>query len=213
VKSRKHGGRKIVKKHRACASEFDYAAWKALGEWRRDCLVSPTPSSKYSTDCWRNCDFPSECRWGDKVSQKVEHDSPTIPESLSLPVELPADEVKPEQPSATTFYAFLEAINHPSVTIQSLLSAAGKKNSTKTSKSPLGLQTVFEEENEDSEALVDYTTVASPSPTMRAAAEQIALVSAELRVQQRKASVQKLSSSFSGFTFEFEEDNDVIMKE
>ncbi|KAL0254839.1 hypothetical protein SLS55_009363 [Diplodia seriata] len=75
-----------AKKHRACASEFDYGGWKAFGQWRRneeairgasfadmvdfsisdDGLVSPRPpvQSNVSRDCWNGCDFPSECRWG-----------------------------------------------------------------------------------------------------------------------------------------------------
>ena len=76
VRSRKNRNQKIVKKHRACASEFDYSAWKALGDWRRSCMVPPTPSLAHAKDCWRNCDYPSECRWGNKVAQKVEQFSP-----------------------------------------------------------------------------------------------------------------------------------------
>lgn len=37
-KSRKgsDGKKRVVKHHRACASEFDYAGWKAWGKWRRE---------------------------------------------------------------------------------------------------------------------------------------------------------------------------------
>lgn len=34
-RSRKHAGKKVVR-HKACASEFDYAGWKGWGVWRRD---------------------------------------------------------------------------------------------------------------------------------------------------------------------------------
>lgn len=37
VKRRRRSGTSIkIVKHKACASEFDYAGWKAWGEWRRD---------------------------------------------------------------------------------------------------------------------------------------------------------------------------------
>nr|OQO24959.1 hypothetical protein B0A51_04737 [Rachicladosporium sp. CCFEE 5018] len=71
-------GKRSCKKGRACASEFDYAGWKARGEWRRDVagqvrlakmlrgeqIVSEVASSPTKKDCWANCDYPSECRWG-----------------------------------------------------------------------------------------------------------------------------------------------------
>lgn len=34
-RSRKSG--RVVRRHKACASEFDYGGWKAWGGWRRDC--------------------------------------------------------------------------------------------------------------------------------------------------------------------------------
>jgi hypothetical protein len=49
------------KRHRACASEFDYVGWKAWGRWRRGASKIKDGSKK---DCWNTCDYPSECRWG-----------------------------------------------------------------------------------------------------------------------------------------------------
>ena len=77
-------------RHKACASEFDYAGWKVWGAWRRDCgeqraaagaLVGLLDEGGEATgmgwwgkdaeedrrrckDCWGRCDYPSECRWG-----------------------------------------------------------------------------------------------------------------------------------------------------
>ncbi|KAF2195325.1 hypothetical protein K469DRAFT_649146 [Zopfia rhizophila CBS 207.26] len=73
---------KKVRRHKACASEFDYQGWKYWGKWRRsecsDSLIDGSSSSSSSPEsesdsiesgptkknCWINCDFPSECRWG-----------------------------------------------------------------------------------------------------------------------------------------------------
>ncbi|KAH9864661.1 hypothetical protein J1614_010596 [Plenodomus biglobosus] len=70
---RKPSGTRRVKKHRACASEFDYSGWKAWTRWRRD-VREDDPSRRRShvpqqkpvrrKDCWNNCSYPSECRWG-----------------------------------------------------------------------------------------------------------------------------------------------------
>ncbi|KAF1357827.1 hypothetical protein EJ07DRAFT_126872, partial [Lizonia empirigonia] len=75
VKSwRTDGPRRRVKKHRACASEFDYAGWKTWGRWRRS--VSSTTGNPLGSkparlimldknkpkNCWTDCDYPSHCR-------------------------------------------------------------------------------------------------------------------------------------------------------
>jgi hypothetical protein len=71
VNSRKYGNRRMIKKHSACASEFDYAAWKTIGDWRRERITSVTPSIKTKKDCWHSCNYPSECRWGNQLSQNA----------------------------------------------------------------------------------------------------------------------------------------------
>ncbi|KAH7410430.1 hypothetical protein DE146DRAFT_711436 [Phaeosphaeria sp. MPI-PUGE-AT-0046c] len=53
-----------IKRHRACSSEFDFAGWKAWGRWRRGGQKRRAGVKK---DCWRACDYPSECRWGRRV--------------------------------------------------------------------------------------------------------------------------------------------------
>ncbi|PNS15394.1 hypothetical protein CAC42_653 [Sphaceloma murrayae] len=62
-----------IKRHRACASEFDYNGWKDYGQWRRQVSgISESESDKGGEsidgkkDCWNKCDFPSQCRWGGK---------------------------------------------------------------------------------------------------------------------------------------------------
>jgi len=47
----------VIRRHRACSSEFDYVAWREYGGWKR---ASATDSM--AAGCWSNCDFPSECR-------------------------------------------------------------------------------------------------------------------------------------------------------
>lgn len=63
--------RKIVrvKRHKACASEFDYSGWKAWGRWKRGGrktggLENGLAGLMKKKDCWNTCDYPSECQWG-----------------------------------------------------------------------------------------------------------------------------------------------------
>ena len=49
------------KKHKACSSEFDYAAWKIWGEWRRKALRT-IHNNRVFKGC-EQCDFPSQCRY------------------------------------------------------------------------------------------------------------------------------------------------------
>lgn len=58
---------------RGCRAEFDYSGWEAYNFWRRETSLlkaqrrkqqHPTPSTpllKTTKDCYRDCDFPSEC--------------------------------------------------------------------------------------------------------------------------------------------------------
>ena len=56
--------------------------------------------------------------------------------------------MKKLQIPASSFDALLAAINHPSVTLQSLLSTSSRKRTSSKKKSPLQLH-VIEEEDED----------------------------------------------------------------
>jgi hypothetical protein len=49
-----------TKKHRACASEFDYIGWEDFGMWKRAQRQIQKPRFKHCED---QCDFPSACHW------------------------------------------------------------------------------------------------------------------------------------------------------
>ncbi|KAF1941741.1 hypothetical protein EJ02DRAFT_503278 [Clathrospora elynae] len=111
---RQPGSGRGVKKHSACASEFDYAGWKAWGRWRRMKDSTPTRASTTKTlflytggvsgklvpggggtkkDCWNTCDYPSECRWGKKfgVHTPVETVFPTLEVNTTQMLTAPAE--------------------------------------------------------------------------------------------------------------------------
>ena len=94
---RKSSSPRTSRKHRACASEFDYSGWKALGRWRRDgpkhntILYTGSATDRQNKpqekqDCWNTCDYPSECRWGKQfgIHTPVEMAFPSI-EVNSMP--------------------------------------------------------------------------------------------------------------------------------
>ncbi|KAI9799125.1 MAG: hypothetical protein M1825_004892 [Sarcosagium campestre] len=56
-----------AKRHASCSSEFDYAGWSAWQHWRRDVLPGAEERVVGHRNCWQQCDYPSECRWGDRV--------------------------------------------------------------------------------------------------------------------------------------------------
>lgn len=82
-----------TKKHGACNSEFDYSGWKNWSRWRRD---GPRNKAALDTgssagtkdgdiptkkkDCWNTCDYPSECKWGNKfgIHTPVESGFPVV---------------------------------------------------------------------------------------------------------------------------------------
>ena len=49
------------KKHRACSTEFDYAAWKEWGDWRHK-ILRAIHDERAARGC-QLCDFPSQCRY------------------------------------------------------------------------------------------------------------------------------------------------------
>jgi hypothetical protein len=66
----KKGGRRCRKRKQAesCVSSFDYLGWTERNAWRRE--LSPVSGwaggfvgAKELKDCFRDCDFPSECSW------------------------------------------------------------------------------------------------------------------------------------------------------
>ncbi|KAL1597110.1 hypothetical protein SLS60_008692 [Paraconiothyrium brasiliense] len=100
VKTWRRPLRAVRKKHRACASEFDYAGWKTWGRWKRsgrkDSIYdedsssssdedmssdesTTTKSSVQQKDCWNTCDYPSECRWGRRFGVHTPVEVATLP--------------------------------------------------------------------------------------------------------------------------------------
>ena len=117
-------------RHQACASEFDYAGWKAWGVWRRDVgeqveaaraleefldfgemgemtreIEVGLAKDDGQKDCWGTCDYPSECRWGKQygVATPVVASTPeTLQITLTMPSTAPLDPVA-EEPTETAF--------------------------------------------------------------------------------------------------------------
>ena len=65
----------VLKRHAACASEFDYEGWLGWGQWRRGGERAPDAQDKH---CWRRCDYPSECRWGRVAAESSERPPPPL---------------------------------------------------------------------------------------------------------------------------------------
>ena len=56
-----------TKRHRACASEFDYIGWENFNNWKREQKHSQNPHLKH---CENQCDFPSACHWKTRHTPK-----------------------------------------------------------------------------------------------------------------------------------------------
>ena len=59
-----------TKRHRACASEFDYIGWEEYGKWKRRVSQDRTEGD-LRQHCEHKCDFPSACHWKTKHSPKT----------------------------------------------------------------------------------------------------------------------------------------------
>ncbi|CAO2654491.1 Nn.00g112240.m01.CDS01 [Neocucurbitaria sp. VM-36] len=151
---RKARGASRVKRHRACASEFDYSGWKVWGRWRRgggSRRVEDGTTKEKEKDCWNSCDYPSECRWGKRFG-------------VHTPVEVAFPEVHVGGNSGDTLSALNRAVEHVSEPEKSegerrtedvgrsgiwnalLASAERRKSGSSLASSPLA--TVDEEECE-----------------------------------------------------------------
>lgn len=198
VKSwRKAKSPRRVKRHRACASEFDYQGWKSRGKWRRNeqddfaaDSSSSDPDNKTAAssasgdeadgkkhdakDCWHACDYPSECRWRKRFRLQM----PSMPDAPLIPL-CPL----PPPPPATSFEGILQA-QEPSeggakrgaksdfwgALLASATSAMGRKNAGAAPSSPLPLDPV-QEELEGEEAVV-----VAPSPAVLPASSALVAV-------------------------------------
>lgn len=85
---------------RSCNSEFDYSGWSAMHEWRRQTMGLDAEKGS-SRNCWLYCDYPSECRWGQRISKVKEKRSrlATIKETSA---ELPKPEAVTVQSARVT---------------------------------------------------------------------------------------------------------------
>ncbi|KAL6714675.1 hypothetical protein ACLMJK_008100 [Lecanora helva] len=58
-----------TKKHKSCASEFDYISWHKYGKWQRR-LSQNESVTQSARHCERKCEFPSACHWKPKHTPK-----------------------------------------------------------------------------------------------------------------------------------------------
>ncbi|TIC97693.1 hypothetical protein CH35J_007693 [Colletotrichum higginsianum] len=49
---------RVLGRSRTCRTEFDYLRWRAWGAWRE----GASDARRGGGGCWRDCDYPSECR-------------------------------------------------------------------------------------------------------------------------------------------------------
>ena len=124
-----------TKRHRACASEFDYIGWENFNNWKREQKHPQNPNLKH---CENQCDFPSACHWKTRHTPKKDADF-----SFLDPNCLDAEEPQAKPSTKTTSSA-------PEVTLSSvpkifnrLVKAAEKRTSQITTL----LSTLEEESN------------------------------------------------------------------
>jgi hypothetical protein len=85
----KRGGRrcKMKKQAESCESSFDYLGWTEWNGWRRELSTVSGWAGGFVTEkeqknCFRDCDFPSECSWrrtSAYLEAVMEHESPVMP--------------------------------------------------------------------------------------------------------------------------------------
>ena len=118
----------VVKRHNPCASEFDYQGWSGWGEWRRE-EQKERCKEDGKRDCWRCCNFPSECRWGSHIGTMLDSAEALasiaegtmslsqVPLKISHQDEQASDEYKDQyskrQQPPTTFDGILEGLELP----------------------------------------------------------------------------------------------------
>jgi hypothetical protein len=191
-----------VRKHRACASEFDYSGWKTWGRWRKGGskvvqgrrLDHQQASAQSKKDCWNNCDYPSECRWGKKFgihtpietvfsTLEVDHSTDTITASLDRTAE---GILKPENCKAAkegdknTFWGALIA------------SAERRKSGSERASSPLATVTEEPEEEEEEELKkdgdgdIEMSTIDPSLPTLTSSSSSSAVDSLKALIGRKR---------------------------
>lgn len=90
-----------TKKHKACASEFDYLGWEDYGSWQRKVAgrrsstnnLLDKPTHKH---CEKECEFPSACHWKARHSPRKEANFDFLNESQKIS---PASEKRESSPN------------------------------------------------------------------------------------------------------------------
>ena len=109
----RHTGK--LKKHRACASEFDYLGWEDFGAWKRrvaarHSLIDKLTEKPPGRHCERYCAFPSACHWKAKHAPRKEAtfyqilDEKTANKETSKAVMIPETQDTPLLSRKTGFY-------------------------------------------------------------------------------------------------------------
>jgi hypothetical protein len=158
-----------TRRHKACASEFDYGGWKAWGRWRRGGARNQVAHSLQNgrspqqregpvlkNDCWNACDYPSECRWGKKFGIHT----PTSNSSTFPILEICSAPVHPEDAPKSPEEGVLKPENVKTVGLEQdktdfwgALLASAKRRKSSPPSSPLA--SVAEEEEKDAESATD----------------------------------------------------------
>lgn len=148
---------------------FDYdgdasmsSSWSSSGSGSSASTPKSGGSGSGGKNCWGDCNYPSECRWGAHISSSSPHVSPQV--SLVEPKETVEASASQESEPATTFDRILAELEGFTETNKetkrgsetkvlkedfwsSMLASAYKRNSK--GKSPLQLSTVIEDDESD----------------------------------------------------------------
>ncbi len=123
-----------MRKHNACASEFDYVGWKAWAEWRQD-VHAYTPRNDGKKNCNNACAYPSECRWGKKHCVNSTTTKATY-EAYS-PSSTPSAPTKTDKPRSSLFLdKLIKSAENKSAGLKALLSPV-EEEEARPSTSPL----------------------------------------------------------------------------
>lgn len=187
-------GKRGIKRHQPCTSEFDYEGWKAWGEWKRleaelQKALAESAETVLGTviaekkDCWNHCDYPSECRWGPKLKYQNPSVLADSPKSKSTAMTVVSAEVG-QEPAASFEETMKELEENPKSAEHRpppkddfwsvVLTSATKR---RVKKSPLRLSAIVEREEKEnvketgsgeSEGKSEMPTlVAPPPPTLQ----------------------------------------------
>ena len=123
-----------TKKHRACASEFDFISWDRYGKWKRR-VAKVQPLDEPAQHCEHKCDFPSACHWKSQNTPKKTANFDFVdPKSLGA---------KPAVNSTASGKEYIPTSKKTGLYIEKIVKAAEKRTSQLTTL----LSTIEEERN------------------------------------------------------------------